>query len=191
MVDDVIDLHEATTDTLDQAARVLHAAFSALRNPTWSTFSEARKEVKECIDPAFLCYACLRQDRVAGWVGMRPMYGEYTWELHPLVVDPRFQGLGTGQLLLEYIERVAFLKGIRGVVLGSDDQTNSTTLSDYDFENGMITEAIETIDHKPGNGVQRHPYEFYQRYGYRIIGVVPDANGPGQPDILMWKRLTH
>lgn len=119
------------------------------------------------------------------------MYGEYTWELHPLVVDPRFQGLGTGQLLLEYIERVAFLKGIRGVVLGSDDQTNSTTLSDYDFENGMITEAIETIDHKPGNGVQRHPYEFYQRYGYRIIGVVPDANGPGQPDILMWKRLTH
>ena len=34
-----------------------------------------------------------------------------------------------------------------------------------------------------------HPYEFYQKQGYTITGVVPDANGPGKPDILMSKRL--
>jgi aminoglycoside 6'-N-acetyltransferase I len=186
-----VDLHEATPDTLDQAAQVLHAAFTALGNTTWPTVTEAKREVEECIDPSFLCYACLRGDRVVGWIGMRPMYGDYTWELHPLVVDPRFQGSGTGRFLLEHIEREAYQRGVQGVVLGSDDQTNSTTLSDFDFDHGKISAAIDTIAHKPGRGVSRHPFEFYQRCGYRVIGVVPDANGPGEPDILMWKRLTH
>jgi hypothetical protein len=34
-----------------------------------------------------------------------------------------------------------------------------------------------------------HPFEFYQKLGYAIVGVVPDANGWGKPDILMAKRV--
>jgi len=34
-----------------------------------------------------------------------------------------------------------------------------------------------------------HPFEFYQRCGFVIVGVVPDANGYGKPDILMAKRV--
>jgi aminoglycoside 6'-N-acetyltransferase I len=34
-----------------------------------------------------------------------------------------------------------------------------------------------------------HPYEFYQKMGYVITGVVPDANGRGKPDIMMSKRV--
>lgn len=34
-----------------------------------------------------------------------------------------------------------------------------------------------------------HPYEFYQTLGFVILGVIPDANGLGKPDILMAKRL--
>ena len=34
-----------------------------------------------------------------------------------------------------------------------------------------------------------HPYEFYQRCGFTIVGVVPDANGLGKPDILLAKRV--
>ena len=29
----------------------------------------------------------------------------------------------------------------------------------------------------------------YQKCGFVIVGVVPDANGPGKPDILMAKRV--
>jgi aminoglycoside 6'-N-acetyltransferase I len=34
-----------------------------------------------------------------------------------------------------------------------------------------------------------HPFLFYRKLGYTVTGVVPDANGPGKPDILMSKRL--
>src|SRR6476661_2634127 len=34
-----------------------------------------------------------------------------------------------------------------------------------------------------------HPYEFYQKMGFAIVGVMPDANGIGKPDIFMAKRL--
>jgi aminoglycoside 6'-N-acetyltransferase I len=34
-----------------------------------------------------------------------------------------------------------------------------------------------------------HPYEFYSRLGFSLIGAMPDANGWGKPDIYMAKRL--
>jgi aminoglycoside 6'-N-acetyltransferase I len=33
-----------------------------------------------------------------------------------------------------------------------------------------------------------HPYGFYQKLGFSIVGVMPDANGFGKPDIYMAKR---
>jgi len=34
-----------------------------------------------------------------------------------------------------------------------------------------------------------HPYKFYEKTGYKIVGVFPDANGVGKPDIWMAKRV--
>ena len=34
-----------------------------------------------------------------------------------------------------------------------------------------------------------HPFEFYLRLGFRIAGVLPDANGFGKPDIFLAKRV--
>ncbi len=36
---------------------------------------------------------------------------------------------------------------------------------------------------------RRHPFKFNQRLGFTVVGVLPDANGPGQPDIYMAKRV--
>ena len=34
-----------------------------------------------------------------------------------------------------------------------------------------------------------HPFTFYEKMGYKIVGVFPDANGIGKPDIWMAKRI--
>jgi len=69
------------------------------------------------------------------------------------------------------------------VKLGTDDENERTSLGGIDlFPN--VAEKIAQI-----RNLRRHPFEFYQKLGYEITGVVPDANGFGKPDIIMCKRL--
>ena len=56
-----------------------------------------------------------------------------------------------------------------------------TSLSQGDlYEN--LWEKVRDI-----RNLKNHPFEFYQKMGYIITGVVIDANGLGKPDILMSK----
>jgi aminoglycoside 6'-N-acetyltransferase I len=48
----------------------------------------------------------------------------------------------------------------------------------------------DIFDHlKQIKNLKNHPFGFYQKQGYTIVGVIPDANGIGKPDIIMAKRL--
>jgi aminoglycoside 6'-N-acetyltransferase I len=69
------------------------------------------------------------------------------------------------------------------ILLGTDDEDGMTSLSNIDlFPNPLA--------HVPDiRNLKGHPYEFYQKQGFVIIGVLPDANGPGKPDIYMAKSL--
>ncbi len=168
---------------IDQAARILTETFTALGNRTWPDYESARREVEECIAKPNVCIGLREGDVLCGWIGLRPMY-EKTWEMHPLVVDTRHQRKGIGRRLLEEIERIARGRGVIGIVLGTDDERFQTSLSLTDIDGDNILEEIRAI-----RNVGNHPYEFYESCGYRIVGVIPDANGPHKPDIWMWKRV--
>jgi aminoglycoside 6'-N-acetyltransferase I len=107
-----------------------------------------------------------------------------TWELHPLVVAKEYQNLGLGRRLLSELEAQAKAQGLIGIFLGTDDETYSTSLSQVTLTEANLWAEISRI-----KNLNHHPYEFYQRCGYMITGVVPNANGPGKPDIWMWKSL--
>jgi aminoglycoside 6'-N-acetyltransferase I len=165
-----------------QAAKILVTAFGE-RGSSWPDMKSAMKEVEECADLPNLCVGLCEGDRLRGWVGLRPMY-EKTWELHPLVVAPDAQGKGVGRLLMAEIERESKGRGLIGIALGTDDEHLRTSLSQVDIDESNIFDEIRGI-----RNLACHPYEFYKKCGYMIVGMIPNANGKRKPDIWMWKGI--
>jgi aminoglycoside 6'-N-acetyltransferase I len=99
------------------------------------------------------------------------------------VVRVAAQGRGIGRALVTDLEEQVRQRGGLTLTLGTDDQDDMTTLSGVDLYQDTW-QHIANIRNLRG-----HPYEFYQKLGYTITGVVPDANGVGKPDILMSKRV--
>ena len=98
-------------------------------------------------------------------------------------MQPGLQGRGIGRALVMEFEEQVKQRGGLTITLGSDDQDEMTSLSMGDlYEN--LWDKVKNIQNFKG-----HPYEFYQKMGYVITGVVPDANGRGKPDIMMSKRV--
>jgi aminoglycoside 6'-N-acetyltransferase I len=123
------------------------------------------------------------EGNLLGIIGGIPQYDGHVWELHPLAVQPNIQGKGVGKALVEDFEEQVRARGGLTIMLGSDDEDNMTSLSNVDlYENPW--NHVKKIRNLKG-----HPFEFYQKMGYVITGVVPDANGMGKPDILMSKRV--
>ena len=181
---EIITLSPSNTQLIEQAAQLLVDAFREHWPDAWPTLEEARKEVQEMLEDERICRAAVeKQGNLLGIIGGIPGYDGHVWELHPLAVQPSRQGQGVGRALVEDFEEQVRSRGALTVTLGSDDEDSMTSLADVDlFEN--LWQKIRDI-----RNLKNHPYEFYQKMGYVITGVVPDANGIGKPDILMAKSI--
>ena len=169
---------------IQQAAQLLVDAFREHWSEAWPTFEEALKEVREMLETERIYRAALdEQGNLLGIIGGIPGYDGNIWELHPLAVQPNMQGKGIGRALVEDFEEQVRLRNGLTITLGSDDEDNMTSLANVDlYENTW--KKIREIRNLKG-----HPFEFYQKMGYIITGVVIDANGRGKPDIIMSKRV--
>lgn len=180
----IIDLTVDNEAAVQQAAQLLVAGFKAHWPDAWPDLAAARQEVAEALQPDRISRVAVDdQGRVLGWIGGISSYDGHAWELHPLVVHLDYQGQGIGQALVADLEQQVRERGGLTVYLGSDDQDDMTTLAGTDLYPNVL-EHLARI-----KNLRRHPFEFYQKQGYTIVGVIPDANGLGQPDILMAKRI--
>ena len=182
-----MDIISPTTENetlLQQAAQLLKDAFREHWPDAWSTFEDGLKEVHEMLAAERICrFAVDEGGNLLGIIGGIPGYDGLVWELHPLAVQPHLQGQGIGRALVEDLETQVRLRGGLTITLGTDDEDDMTSLSNVDlYENTW--EKIQNIRNFKG-----HPFTFYQKLGYVITGVVPDANGVGKPDIIMSKRV--
>jgi aminoglycoside 6'-N-acetyltransferase I len=167
-----------------QAAEILVLAFRQDWPDSWTDIESASKEVDECLDPERICRAAVDPDgRVLGWIGGISGYEGNVWELHPLVVHPQFHGRGLGRTLVLELEDLVRARGGITVFLGTDDVTNMTSVGGIDLYPNVLEKAAQLHNRR------RHPFTFYQKLGYEVVGLVPDANGPGKPDIYMAKRV--
>ena len=103
-----------------------------------------------------------------------------------MVVSPGSQRSGVGRMLIAELEKRARELGIIGIALGTDDEHDQTSLSQVDVDSENIFREITNI----GN-LRRHPFEFYKKCGYSIVGIIPNANGRRKPDIWMWKDISR
>jgi aminoglycoside 6'-N-acetyltransferase I len=168
-----------------QAAQLLIDAFREHWPDAWPTLEEGFKEVHEMLESERICRVAVDEGgNLLGIIGGIPGYDGNVWELHPLAVQPSEQGRGIGRALVQDFEEQVRAQGGLTITLGSDDEDAMTSLSNVDlYEN--LWEKIRDI-----RNYKNHPFAFYQKLGYIITGVVPDANGVGKPDILMAKRIS-
>lgn len=180
----IITLTNTHDRLIQQAAQLLVDAFREHWAEAWSTLEDGLREVHEMLEAERICRAALDENgNLLGIIGGIPQYDGHVWELHPLAVQPAMQGKGIGKALTEDLEEQVQRRGGLTITLGSDDEDEMTSLSGVDLYNNLW-EKIRDI-----RNLKRHPFEFYQKMGYAITGIVPDANGVGKPDILMSKRI--
>ncbi len=181
----IFDLAAASSDLKERAARLLHEVFNTeAYDFSWDTMEEAREEIAMLCEPENICRVALdEQGDLLGFVGGLPEYDGNVWELHPLVVVPQHQRKGIGRILAADLEDQARARGGLTIHLGSDDVFGMTSLGNTNLYD-HLWDKIKNIQN-----LKDHPYTFYMKCGYVIIGVMPDANGIGKPDIYLGKSL--
>jgi aminoglycoside 6'-N-acetyltransferase I len=180
----IVDLARGTTALAEQAARLLVDAFRG-RTAEWQDHQSAREEVRASLEDGRVSRVALDgAGDVVGWIGGLPMYRGTVWELHPLVVAASHRRQGIGRALVADLERVVAARGALTLWLGSDDESDETSASGVDLY-ADVAGAIRGLKTLRGD----HPLDFYLRLGFRVTGLMPDANGRGRPDIFLARRV--
>jgi aminoglycoside 6'-N-acetyltransferase I len=179
----ITDLTRDSAGLVEQAAALLQEAFRG-RADDWQNLDSARTEVLESFAADRISRVALDDSgRVLGWIGAIPSYASRVWEIHPLVVSAPRRRQGIGRALVEDLERMVATRGALTLWLGGDDENGETTASGMDLY-ADVSGAIRNLRKVKGD----HPLEFYLRLGFQVIGLLPDANGRGKPDIFFAKR---
>ena len=179
---EIADLSPGDEEAIAQVARIMVEAFRS-HSPAWADLETAEREVSESFAEDRISRVARSQERIVGWIGGIREYDGNVWELHPLAVDPACQGQGIGRALVADLEGEVAARGASTLWLGTDDEDGRTSLSDVDLYPDPLAK-LARIEDRGG-----HLYGFYLACGFVLAGVVPDANGPGKPDILLAKRV--
>lgn len=180
----IVDLHLDDEKRVNEVAVLMMDAFGEHSPDYCPDMETALEEVRGLFGRGHIGrIAVNEQGTVLGVVGAQPHYYGHAWELHPLAVRPEQQRRGIGRALVTDLEECVRERGAITLFLGTDDEDDQTTLSAVD----LYPDPLEHLSRI--RNLRGHPYAFYQKMGFVIVGVMPDANGWGKPDILMAKRV--
>lgn len=179
----IINMTELNELQLEEAAVILTTSIPQ----GWPSMKEACEEIRERLIPENCLLAAVEDETVLGWGGiLAPMYDGRVFELHPLAVRNDRRNQGIGRAIVTALEDQARSRGGLTMFLGADDESEDgeTSLADVDLYEDL---GLKFQNFEPGT----HQSGFYLKLGYKLVGVIPDANGIGRPDIFMAKRLSR
>lgn len=179
----IVNLHAVSCETITaQLAAMLNQAFPGPDG--YPTLPEAKNEVLESLTEGRVGLVALdKYEAVLGWVGAIPAYRGNAYELHPLVVRADQRNKGIGRKLVTELEQELRQLGAITIYLGSDDVNNQTSIGGIDVYPNPLEHALQL------SSINNHPMAFYRKLGYQVVGILPDVNGFGKPDIFLAKRL--
>ncbi len=183
-----IEIRNLETEELSikmAVAQMLIAGFSDMSPQSWPNLNSAMEEVEESFAAGRISIIAVLGGKPVGWIAAFRQYNGNTYEIHPLVVHPDHRKMGVGAALMKELERRVADTGAMTLWLASDDETGTTSL----FDKELYPDPLAAL--KEIRNVRNHPFEFYQKMGFSLCGVLPDANGLGKPDIFMAKRVRN
>jgi aminoglycoside 6'-N-acetyltransferase I len=176
----IVNLSGEDKEKIDEVAHLLLEGFTE----AWNDMKECLSEVEDTLQKDRISRIAVNEaGKIVGWIAGSSNYGGNVWDLHPLVVHKDYRNKGIGKALVFDFENCVREKGGITIYLGSDDENNSTNLFGQELYPDVL-DNLKQIKNKNG-----HPFEFYKKVGFSIVGVLPDANGFGKPDIFMAKRV--
>lgn len=177
---EMISLSKDDQGRLEEVARLLLEGFTT----SWNDWAECMEEVEESLQNNRISRVAVHvSGKVVGWIAGVSNYRGNVWDLHPLVVHKDYQGQGIGKALVADFECCVREKGGMTIFLGTDDEDNGTSLFGQELYPDVLGSLQQIINRN------HHPFGFYEKVGFSIVGVLPDANGFGKPDIFMAKRV--
>ncbi len=180
----ITEFKRDSSQCIHAAAALLFEEFKENWPKAWPTLERAILEVKECIQPERIARMALDENnKLMGWIGGIRSYDGHAWELHPIVVNKNYRKKGVGRALVEALEIEIRKRGGQTIYLGADDENSMTSLSNVNLYEKTWDKILSIQNYK------NHPFSFYEKLGFKIVGVIPDANGEGKPDILMAKKI--
>jgi aminoglycoside 6'-N-acetyltransferase I len=174
------DLRDLSKKQLYQCALLLNKELPI----GWNKVEDAQNEISEQLEADGYFYALIDSGQLIGWGGILPCYSGNVYEIHPMVIDSKYQNKGFGGLLIKHLEDKARFLGGLTIYAASDDESDDrrSSLRDADGYDD-IYDKMKHFDPK------NHPARFYMKHGYQLIGIMPDANGRGKHDLILSKKL--
>jgi aminoglycoside 6'-N-acetyltransferase I len=180
----IVDLSPSDQGLVREAAALLVEGFRDHAQHPWPDMDAALAEVRASLGPGRIALVAIDEEgHACGWIGAAGHYDGHAWELHPLVVKPERQGQGIGRALVACLEERVAQRGGMTLWVGTDDEDGLTSLGGVD----LYPDVLGHLARLQSRG--RHPYTFYRKLGFAVVGVMPDANGFGKPDIYLAKRV--
>jgi aminoglycoside 6'-N-acetyltransferase I len=177
------DLGSKNTDWIQQTAQIAFEASQSISKIWLPTVEAAIEEVHESLERDGISRVLVDGNRVVAWIGAFRQFSGRVVEIHPLIVARANQGNGLSRQMVRHVEVWARKQGALTLLVGTSDETKATSLSGVDVY-GDVGQAIANF-----HQLAPYPCGFWLRLGFRIVGVLPDAEGFGKPNIMMAKPL--
>lgn len=180
----IVDLCNEDDGVVEQVATLLMGGVFAHQSHTWTDKTTALDEIGESFEANHISRVGFDDSgKLLGWAAGYSIYNGYIWQVYPLALTAF--NLDIGHRLLQDFEEQVRAHGGLGILLSIDVELTLPTLHEKDLSTDPWQHII-SLQH-----LDNHRIEFFRQLGFAIVGIIPNAQGRGKPNILLERSVAR